>query len=730
MAQKRHYRRRPRTRSKQPRGRQPKKRVERSLENTILKLLFDRQSPVTARDISMSVSGRRSLDGETKSSLDRLLHSRIIQKEGKKHFLLSKKAPLYSGPLQQHPRGFGFVTPQQKHDRAPDLDRDLFISPKNLGTARHGDIVLVRLISARNDSRPEGMVVAVLDRGPDIIAGFFRRGRRGTFVYPEDSRYPFVIRLSERMSRDIPEGHVVLAQIHPAETAAEYLPGTIVEVLGPPDSIDVQMRLVIEKHQLPNVFSEETLREAAALSAPAGKITDREDLRHIQHVTIDGESAKDFDDAVAVVKAEHGFRLYVSIADVSYFVEPGSAIDRDGYQRGTSIYFPGRVIPMLPEKLSNNLCSLVPHEDRLAVTAVLDFDNSGKRVGKQFCRSVIRSHNRFTYTTVAKILIDKDEKTRTAYPELLEMLEQAEELARKLLAMRVRRGSIGFVLPEPEIELADDGRIQSIKKAQRNFAHQIIEEFMLAANEAVAETFTEKKRQCLYRIHELPDIEKLTAFSTFAKTLDLSLPAPELTPQWFGQALDLCRDTPREYIVNNLLLRTMQQARYSPDNRGHFALAAENYTHFTSPIRRYPDLVVHRELCKLIRSETAQTSADFSEFGEFLSARERKAVDAEREMADRLKLLYMEKHLGESFPAIISGVTEFMLFVELTDLFISGAIPIESFKDDYYLFDQKHHRIIGEISAKIYQIGDLISVTAVATDKNKQRIVFEPTATE
>ena len=682
-------------------------------------------------EIAREITGKRSAGADLKAAVTHLIHSRMIGKAEKKRLQLAEAAPLYAGTLEQHPRGFGFVSTNASPTGAPTLDADVYIAGSRMGSAMQGDLVLIRLLSPVSAPRPEGAVVAVVERGPDTLAGFYRINRRGAFVYPEDPRYPFVIEVPSASHPHLENGNAVLVRIKPPLKPARVLTGTIIEVLGSPDNIDVQMRLVIEKFKLPHLFSTEALEEAAAHEEPTGREAHREDLRHIQHVTIDGETAKDFDDAIAVTTNDKGYRLYVSIADVGHYVQAGSALDREAYDRGTSIYFPGRVIPMLPERLSNDLCSLVPGRDRLAMTAILDFDHEGKRCGQRFLRSLITSHQRFTYTTVRRIVVDGDQAARAEHAPLLEMLSAAASLAQRLQLRRQRRGAIGFSLPEAEISLDEQGRIASIRRAERNFAHQIIEEFMLAANEAVAETFTRNRHPSLYRIHELPDEEKVNQFSIFSKTLDLNLPPTEITPQWFGKVLKLCQGTPKEYIVNNLLLRTMQQARYSPDNVGHFALATKDYTHFTSPIRRYPDLVVHRELWRLIeekrdgKSKTAGPH-DLTEAANFLSGRERTAVAAEREMSERLKMLYMEQHLGERFSAIISGVTEFTFFVELLDLFISGAVPLAALEDDYYLFDPKHHRVMGEISRRTFQIGDIIEVVATDLERPKNRINFRP----
>ncbi|WP_136798128.1 ribonuclease R [Desulfosediminicola ganghwensis] len=737
MTQKRYSRKKHHSKSSHKRGSSSKDQTIQHFEKQVLAYLYTSTEPASMADITRAVTGKSTLTQEVKGTFTHLLHTKTLTKADKKRFQLSPNAPLYEGTLQQHPRGFGFVSVAVKHAKAPDLAKDIHITSNRMGGAMHGDRVLVHTRRGGSSGRPEGTILKVLNPGADTIAGTIELTRRGCFVHPDDSRFPFTVEVNPAGFDNLANGIAVIAQFRRPEKPSPVIKGKIIELLGPADNIDVQMRLVIEKFHLSHIFSDETLAEANQLHESVKLTEDREDLRDILHVTIDGETAKDFDDAVCVTKTAQGFQLHVSIADVSHYVKPGSAIDTDAYQRGTSIYFPGRVIPMLPEKLSNNLCSLIPNVDRMAVTAVLDFDHSGKRIGKRFCRSVIKSHNRFTYTTVAQLVIDKDEETRNAFGPFLTMLDHANDLARVLLARRLERGSIGFSLPEAEIQLDTDGHIESITRAERNFAHQIIEEFMLAANEAVAETFTRKHRQSLYRIHELPDHDKIVEFSEFAKTLDLQLPPPESTAEWFGKVLKLCKGSPKEYIVNNLLLRAMQQARYSSDNVGHFALAATDYTHFTSPIRRYPDLIVHRELCAMLAEQSTrkkQTKAentiknDLREVGIFLSGRERTAVSSERDMADRLKLLYMEKHLGESFKAIISGVTDFAFFVELLDLFISGSVSLESLNDDYYLFDGKHHRVIGEVSGKIYQIGDIISVTASDVDRNKNRIYFEPSS--
>jgi ribonuclease R len=388
---------------------------------------------------------------------------------------------------------------------------------------------------------------------------------------------------------------------------------------------------------------------------------------------------------------------------------------------------------MLPERLSNDLCSLVENEDRLTLTAILEFDHSGKRISKKFCRSIIRSRKRFTYATVKKILIDKDPAARAEHKVFLTQLEWARDLANALLQQRRRRGSLVFNLFEPEFLFNAEGDVELVRPGERNFAHQIIEEFMLAANEAVAELFTEQSYPALYRVHEPPEEEQAESFALFARNRAINLPPFENHPAWFASVLDHFRDSASEYVMNNLLLRSMKQAHYATKNIGHFGLGASDYTHFTSPIRRYPDLMVHRALLDLLARNGSKTPPPPrpvpEEAGVFLSNRERVAVSAERDMHDRLKVSYMKNRIGESFDAVISGVSETNLYVEIPEHCISGAIGVETLGDDYYIYDAGNYRLFGEISARTYQLGDPLRVTLVAVDAVNRTLQFTPAST-
>ncbi len=698
-------------------------------ENLLLGFLYSLKKAVSLAELENYLIQEGGQTKDLAKTVDSLLQEGLITKSGKRLYSLSRNAPLYEGHLIQHPKGFGFVSPVQQHGKSASFARDPFISQSAMGSAHHGDRVLIRVLRTRKDLRPEAIVLQITEHGSDRIAGIFKNDRHTAMVFPDDLRFPFTIKIDDYNGCTPLDGDVVTVQFTREQRPTRILSGKILEVLGRSDKIDTQLRLVAEKFELPHVFSEEVQQEVAKLSGLIEPEENREDLRQTEHVTIDGETAKDFDDAICVMKTRQGFRLYVSIADVSHFVVPGSAIDQEAYARGTSIYFPGRVIPMLPERLSNDLCSLVPGKDRLTVSAILDFDRTGILQSKRFSRSVICSKQRFTYTIVKQILIDKDPVVRKLYKGFLTQLKWAEELAMALQQKRRQRGSIDFNLPEAEFTLNDAGEVSAITRVERNFANQLIEEFMLAANEAVAELATASMVPALYRVHEKPDPVKTEEFIAFAKTLGLHLPPHEDSSAWFAKVLDISKNTKYEYIINNLLLRSMKQAQYAAENVGHFGLASSDYTHFTSPIRRYPDLIVHRTLLHLLENPTRKKPSktaklSFKDAGEFLSARERTAIMAERDMQERLKIFYMQRHLGDSFDAIISGVNDSALFLEIPDHCISGSIAIEHLPDDYYLFDAKNHRLFGEITAKTYRIGDTLRVTLTDVDHPRRRLNF------
>lgn len=699
-------------------------------EDAIIAFLYEKNSSATLDQIREGIGLARIYRKELQYVLQALCSiDRLSLYKGKKYQLLHSK-DIVDGVLSKHPRGFAFVRLSAPYDGAKG-EEEVFLPASALKTANHGDRVLVQITGLRRKGL-EGRVVQVLARSLSRLVGIYTAGRTTGLVAPEDDRFPFSILIRKEQSCGAKNGQAVVAELTEYKEGQRNPGGRILEVLGDPEDLQVQTDIVIRNFELPYEFDEQAMEETGRLDDRIAPEPGRTDLRDVLHVTIDGESARDFDDAVSVVKTRHGYRLYVSIADVSHYVVPGSAIDREAYLRGTSVYFPTRVVPMLPERLSNHLCSLVPDVDRFAFSAILDFDRTGKLKKKQFTKSLIRSRYRLTYTVVQRILGDRDTELRREYKPILTMLNGMFELSALLEKRRMARGSIGFEIPEPIFSLSADGMVEAITRSERNLAHKLIEEFMLAANEAVAETFAAAGRNhdTLYRIHESPDPVKVAEFAEFAKSMGLVLKTVDGTPEWFGGVLKKVVGSPQEYIVNNLLLRIMKQACYSPENAGHFGLAAPYYTHFTSPIRRYPDLMVHRALAEFLepsgkkggkKAARGNTAADA---GVFLSKRERVAIDAEREMAARLQVRYMAEKVGESFDGIVSGVAAFGMFIELLESFVSGAVAITDLKDDYYHFEEKAHRLIGKRTNRIYRIGDVVRVRVSGVDLRRKHINF------
>ena len=697
-------------------------------EDILLRLLGDQPAPLSQAEIVKHLALPPRYQKMLATLLTSLCRQGLLTRTPGAHYRLAPGGGLVTGTLSVHPKGFGFVTPM---DAPPGqkIGKDFFVSPRDLASAMHNDRVLVRLTQGGRGDRREARVVAVLARAAALLVGIYTAtSRTYGMVTPEDDRYPFTIRVARAEAQD---GEAVVVAISDFSTGGRELPGHIVEVLGDPADLLVQTEMTIRSMGLPHRFSAEVAAEVAGLDPAITLEPGRVDLRAVPHVTIDGETARDFDDAVAIEEKKGGWRLYVSIADVGHYVRPGTALDQEAYQRGTSVYFPNKVVPMLPERLSNDLCSLVPGQDRLAFTAIIDFDRKGVRQDMRFTKSVINSRHRLTYTKVKAMVADRDATLLATYADVASDLTRMAALAGQLEKRRLARGSIGFEIPEAAIVIDDQGHIAAVRRLERNLAHKLIEEFMLAANEAVAEALATRQTPTLYRIHEEPDALKVEEFATFTASLGLRLPKGEHDPAWFGKVLAMVAGTPREYLISNLLLRAMQRARYSPDNAGHFGLAAEYYTHFTSPIRRYPDLVVHRVLARQLApagkgGRGRQPALDLAAAGLFLSDRERKAMEAEREVVDKLKSRFMAEHLGETFEGIISGVAGFGLFVELLDTFISGAVAMTDLTDDYYQLDEKHHRLIGQRGNRVFQLGDLVRVKVASVDLRRRRINFVP----
>jgi ribonuclease R len=794
---------------------------------------------------------------------------------------------LIAGRLSMHRDGFGFVIPDPKSLSGPlksKLAGDIFIPPQRVGTAMHGDQVLVEIINVRPDGRAEGRIVRTVNRAHATVVGIFHYGSRRDYVTPIDTKimqeivipegkeYPEssvmsvspVVEDSEdspqrtqrpqRKKRSVDrvlgeevarhtdytnlEGVVVDVEITDWPSATQNPRGRVVEIVGREDDFGVDVEIIIRKFHLPHHFPAATLEEAQQVPATisANELRHRRDFRSLPIVTIDGETARDFDDAVLVrMLPNNNFELQVHIADIAQYVTPDSALDQEARLRGTSVYFPDRAVPMLPLELSTDICSLRPHLDRLVLSCIMEIDHRGEIVGYDLCEGVIRSAERMTYTAVNAVL-EGDESQAARYGPLVAMFELMRNLQQILYRKRERRGSIDFDLPEPVIEFDEFGLMKSITRSERNIAHRIIEEFMLSANETVAHRLESHRIASLYRIHEKPDAKRVYDFETIAATFGYSLGVGALpihrvqmkadrraaygtgkrvreieipkevhiTPRMYQKLTEKIAGKPEERILSYLMLRSLKQARYSEENLGHFALAAPTYTHFTSPIRRYPDLIVHRILKDVLRSESdgveratrplnlpmsskfsaadartsttdARTSTveerpfraasgakregasapvqdapspwskrrdhkahrddhvpltgqipleELHAIAEESSQSERRADDAERELMEWKKVKFMQDRVGDVYDGLITSVTKFGFFVELTDLFVEGLVTLNTLIDDRYTYHENTREIIGQHSRKIYHIGQQLKVIVDRIDPVEKKINF------
>jgi ribonuclease R len=804
--------------------------------------------------------------GELDTHLQKLVAAGELVQLNSDRYALPHTAPnkhdknLVAGRLTMHRDGFGFVIPDASSlspQMKARLAGDIFVPPNAIGNAMHGDRVLVEVIAVRPDGRAEGRIVRPVMRAHPTVVGIFHYGSRFNSVKPIDSKItmdivipagaehpetsvspaPSVVKTPEpqraqstqrrassadrvlgdeaaqRVEWDDLEGVVVDVEVTDWPTPTTNPRGRVIEILGRPDDFGVDVEITIRKFHLPHHFPAATLEEAQNVPAviPARELRRRRDFRTLPIVTIDGETARDFDDAVTVRKLDNGnFELQVHIADVAQYVTPGSALDQEARLRGTSVYFPDRAVPMLPLELSTDICSLRPHLDRLVLSCVMHIDPRGEIVSYELSEGVIRSAERMTYTAVNAVL-EGDAAARERYAELVPTFELMRDLAMILNRKRQRRGSIDFDLPEPVIEFDEFGLMKSITRSERNIAHRLIEEFMLSANECVAQYLESKHVASLYRVHEKPDARRVYDFEVIAATFGYSLgvgPLPihrvqlktdrraargtgkqartieipkdvHITPRMYQKLAAKIAGRPEERILSYLMLRSLKQARYSEENLGHFALAATSYTHFTSPIRRYPDLIVHRILKDVLR-DSAERHEDAIAIGvspattakhpsgqhedeaapspwskrrslheetragtpaphelggpisleelhniaEESSQSERRADEAERELMEWKKVKFMQDRVGEDFDGLITSVTKFGFFVELTDLFVEGLVPLNTLTDDFYTYHENTRQISGQHSRKTYSLGQRIRVLVDRIDPVEKKIQF------
>jgi ribonuclease R len=715
------------------------------------------------------------LHGENRDALndalDRLSEKGLLAELRSGHFVaVGENTEYVAGRLSIHRDGFGFLIPDAGKS-------DIFLPPGEAAKGMNGDRALVHITRVGREGRAEGEILRILRRAHMTVVGEFRVRKRGNFVVPSDERLQQWVEIPEGMelppatssadrvgpaprtvqsSEDL-DGMVVNVEILEFPEDGQQAVGRVIEVLGFPDEFGVDVEIIIRKHHLPHEFPPDVLEQARHVSKEidSAEIARRQDFRALEIVTIDGETARDFDDAVWVEPLPNGhFSLQVHIADVSHYVRPASPIDREALLRGTSVYFPDRAVPMLPIELSTDICSLRPHEDRLVLSALLEIDRQGSVVSQEFTRGIIRSAERMTYTNVFRLL-EGDAAMRERYSNLVPRFEQMRELALILNRKRTKRGSIDFDMPESNIELDLSGQMTGVTRAERNIAHRLIEEFMLAANEAVAGELERAEIPSLYRIHEMPEAKRVMDFEEIAAHFgyslgigaipvkrfpvaqkrrdggkvrkDIVLPREDfrISSRHYQRLIAKIAGKPEERILSYLMLRSLKQARYSERNEGHFALAAEAYTHFTSPIRRYPDLVVHRILAHYLDTKSALIdSRTLREIGDDTSFTERRAAEAERELIEWKKVKFMEDRVGDEFDALIISTTKFGFFVELTDLFVEGLVPVETLFGDHYRYHENGRKIIGERTRKTYSIGDQVRVRLDRADSVDRKLQF------
>jgi ribonuclease R len=684
----------------------------------ILQTLAEAGVPMTDADLARRLSiGAREAEAFERRIAAMERDGQVLRNR-KGAILVATKLDLVTGRVEGHPEGYGFLLVE-------DGD-DLFLGPQEMRKVLHGDRVMARESGVDRRGRREGRIVEVVERVNRSIVGKLHREKSFLFVQPAERRISQEILIEAGDAAGAKPGQVVVAELTAQPDGRTQPIGRIVEVLGEAADSGIEIEIALRKHALPFKFSGQA--EALAAKYPAapgaGDLAGRQDLRAMALVTIDGETARDFDDAVYCAEKRGGFRLVVAIADVSHYVQDGDALDVEARERGNSVYFPRRVIPMLPESLSNGLCSLNPSVDRLCVACDISIGFHGEIDSYHFYPAVMRSRARLTYTDVAAALADSRSDPARRLKELLPGLQALNRLFRSLLKAREKRGAIDFETVETAFVFDDAGRPLRIDRVERNDAHRIIEECMLAANVCASGFLSKHKQPMLYRVHEGPTPEKLENLREFLKEFGLELSGGDKpTAKHYAKLLETVRKRPDVQLLQTVLLRSLQQAQYSPKNVGHFGLAYEHYTHFTSPIRRYPDLLVHRAI-KAVLSGGRYSPGNWMEFGAHCSQTERRADEATREVSAWLKCYFMRDRVGEVFEGSVSAVTSFGIFVALDNIYVEGLVHISELGQDYYHFDATKHRLLGDRTRKQFRLADRVKVKIVRVDLETSRIDF------
>ena len=622
-------------------------------------------------------------------------------------------------------RGFGFVIIEGEKE-------DIFIPAEATKGALHGDKVAVMVQSIQTGKRKEGAVVSILERGRDEIVGTFEKSRNFGFVIPDNQKYGKDIFIPKEHTKGAVNGHKVVVKLTSYGDAGHSPEGKIIEILGHVNDPGVDIMSVVKAYDLPVEYPEEVMRYLDRIPEEIDpeELKNRLDIRQLQTVTIDGEDAKDLDDAITLNREGNIYHLGVHIADVTHYVWEGTPLDKEALKRGTSVYLVDRVIPMLPHKLSNGICSLNPGLDRLSLSCFMDIDDKGNVISHKIAETVMRSDRRMTYINVAKIIEEQDEELCREYADFVPMFMLMQELAEILRGRRHKRGAINFDFPESKIIVDAKGKPLEIKPYERNKATKIIEEFMLIANETIAENFFWQEIPFVYRTHENPDEEKIRKLAIFINNFGYSIKIgqEDIHPKELQKLLIKIEDTPEEALISRITLRSMKQAKYTVDNIGHFGLSAKYYCHFTSPIRRYPDLQIHRIIKESLRGKLGEKRLQhyeqtLPEVANHSSKTERRAEEAERDVEKLKKIEYMMDHIGESFEGVISGVTNWGLYVELPNT-VEGMVRVSDMTDDYYIYDEEHYQMIGEHTRKIYKLGQKVTIEVIGADKLQRSIDF------